>query len=289
MKAFHASKVRFDSFDLSKVGSGQEVNRYAHGIYLGEQKAVAKYLEDYAYLDAADTSICGNKGIAYSVNIPRSLKIVNWNGSVGTDLLNDVAIHLHDMFNESKLTLLEKDFVRAGLDLDCINDTDSMIDEIASKAYETMLEDDECESQVDEEMVKEFLLRKLRGDNYTSHDSDDDFKVHEKYLKLIKSFNDGMLSIEEDFTWGDLYTGVEQSLNQDNSLDTKKMASEILSQAANIDGFVAPTIHADKGSMELIIISQNALSRLKIKEISHEDLDSMTLDRDDRFVLEYEF
>jgi hypothetical protein len=67
------------------------------------------------------------------------------------------------------------------------------------------------------------------------------------------------------------------------------MASEILSKAANVDGFIAPTIHADKVSMELIIISQSALSRLKIKEISHEDLDNMTLDRDDRFVLEHEF
>lgn len=44
MQKFHASKKRFESFDLNYCGSGIGQNRYAFGVYLGSNEAASKYL-----------------------------------------------------------------------------------------------------------------------------------------------------------------------------------------------------------------------------------------------------
>jgi hypothetical protein len=43
IRAFHGSPHRFDRFDLSKVGSGEGMQAYGHGLYFAEDEAIARH------------------------------------------------------------------------------------------------------------------------------------------------------------------------------------------------------------------------------------------------------
>jgi hypothetical protein len=275
MIKYHASKYRFDKFDFDKIGTGQELNRHAHGIYLGEKDAVSHYLGDYAYLDDADISECGNKGIAYRVNVPSDIRLADWEEVVPLSLINEIGINLIDRLCGDKiLASLEKQMVRAGLDIDNVDDIDSFIDELSEKAYYHGLEEDTIAGFVDEDHIRDFITRKVLGDNYTSGDYDDDFTVDDKFLKLLEPFASSGVSIEQEFTWKDMYAAVKNAIEEVEGPDfSAKKTSEFIVEHGLVDAFDCPCVYGKSETRELVIISKSVAEKhVKILEVEHSEL-----------------
>jgi hypothetical protein len=276
MKLFHASKFRFEKFDFDKIGTGQDLNRHAWGIYLGEPEAVEHYLNDYAYLADIDRSICGGNGIAYQVNVPSSIKIVDWESEVPNSLLNNVALNLlKEIGGENALSGMQKSMARAGMDLNYVDDIGSFINELSEKAYEFASEEGECACFIEQDHYTDFITRKILGDYYTKGDYDDDFTVDNKFLELLKPFSEYNVSIQRDFSWENLYNAVKQVFSEHGEPSTAaKKASEFMVEHAGIDCFDAPCVYGRSKSRELVVISQEAASRMRILEIEHLELSS---------------
>lgn len=70
MTAYHGSPHNFTKFDMGKVGSGEGSQAFGHGLYLAENKAVAK---EYA-------KVAGPKGNLYKVDLPddQIAKMIDW-------------------------------------------------------------------------------------------------------------------------------------------------------------------------------------------------------------------
>lgn len=72
MTAFHGSPHKFDKFDVSKIGTGEGVQAFGHGLYFAENPNVAR---DYQRTLARDDG-----GAFYEVDIPDDAiaKMIDW-------------------------------------------------------------------------------------------------------------------------------------------------------------------------------------------------------------------
>lgn len=73
MELYHGSPYKFDSFDLAKVGTGAEINRYGYGFYFSDSALEA--------IKHAKENTLSKKGIyLYTVKILYSYNIVELDG-----------------------------------------------------------------------------------------------------------------------------------------------------------------------------------------------------------------
>lgn len=77
---YHGSKYDFSSFDLSKIGTGEGLQKYGYGIYLTNSLTLAEY---YA------TQIRKNSTI-YTVKVPLNFRIYDWDGEIDDWLQSEI-------------------------------------------------------------------------------------------------------------------------------------------------------------------------------------------------------
>ncbi|WP_137297599.1 hypothetical protein [Psychromonas sp. SP041] len=298
---FHASRKRFEKFDLSFVGTGQEVNRYAFGIYLGEADNVSSYLETYQHFDETDKShmnkygelvdeneaIESYNGVCYRASIRNSdlSSIKKWNENVDEDVLNSIAVELYNKLgHNAQIGRLSNEIEDTGLNYEISDDIETFIDNTASHLeYELMSTSDVL---IDSDDIKDLLYRKLRGDDVTEKSSDEDFIdiLDEKTMSVFDKVIDNDLTINNDFDYGDLYRAISIAFTTDegklnsveqalvNEANGKKKASSFLCKQG-ISGFYASSLNGKSGASELIITDEELASRIAIKEVSKSELD----------------
>jgi hypothetical protein len=84
MKLYHGSGKKFENFSNEYVNTGEEVQKYGYGIYLTNSIEIAKYYADRA----------AGVGYVYAVQIPNSLNVVDWNESIDTYTVSEMAKQL---------------------------------------------------------------------------------------------------------------------------------------------------------------------------------------------------
>jgi len=297
MQFFHASRKRFTAFDMGYVGTGQEVNRYAFGIHLGEPEAVAEYYSTYEFLDDTDKSYVSeggelveeesdftiqHNGVCYSVSLPSSViqNIVKWDDDASIELLNDASVALYNALGlAARLPLLEDQFEALDIKYE-EGDIEDLIDCVATHLYDTACENGLYQQSVDSETIKAYLFRKFRNDDYTQGELDDDF---EEYLDgdvmdLFQKVSGNEMTIEDCFTQSNLYEAVTSTFEARNKtnkidqspgrdIDAKKSASLLLS-SLGICGYIAPSMHGRSNALEVIIIDDEVARNLSIEEVS---------------------
>lgn len=81
MELYHGTGAKFDQFSNDAINTGEEVQSYGWGIYLTDSKKVA-----IGYADRA-----AGQGYVYTVRVPDSLNIVNWNEPIDPYIVSEMA------------------------------------------------------------------------------------------------------------------------------------------------------------------------------------------------------
>ena len=160
-------------------------------------------------------------------------------------------------------------------------DVENTLDALWDMAYNEGLEEDEIPFHLDEDDLKCIWNARVRGDNYSMFDCDDEFNdgIASKYLDAAEKIVGGSVCLQNEMSIGDAYLAVTSAYEPeiadvDASIDGKKLASKLFSgKEIDIPMVVAPTKFGNYQAYELVIMSEDLANSSRI-----EPLDPMRFD-----------
>lgn len=81
MELYHGTGAKFDQFSNDAINTGEAVQKYGYGIYLTDNIEIARYYANRA----------AGTGYVYTVRVPNSLNIVDWNESIDPYTVSEMA------------------------------------------------------------------------------------------------------------------------------------------------------------------------------------------------------
>lgn len=101
--AYHGTNQDFDKFDMSKVGTGEELSKYGYGLYFTKDKELAEYYANYLAVGDKTPYI-------YEVKLWDLEYYHDWDGNTPMDIFECVLDKLRDMDKEQDADEMKQEY-----------------------------------------------------------------------------------------------------------------------------------------------------------------------------------
>jgi len=101
--AYHGSPYEFDHFDMSKVGSGDGLNKFGYGLYFADREDTAAYY-------AKELSIGDNRETGFNIyDVRLNGDFYEWEAEIPSHIHDCVATKLRDMGHEDDADMMDQE------------------------------------------------------------------------------------------------------------------------------------------------------------------------------------
>ena len=221
-----------------------------------------------------------SRGVVYDVSL-RDVDINDlrkWDDTPGKEVILELAFSMAERLRKRGVfNQLDFDNLEISNDYDAESIIDTIYENIQHEAYENGMDN------TDREELKEVFLFRLFGDyNISSnwHDDAAELEETEAFRNLEKLNLSAFFPINSEMTYGDLYAVLTSSVSDLDKMDyelieSRRMASEIMSKELNIPGFLCEAMRGFDDSMEIVIIDESLLKNSKFNELDSAEFESI--------------